>query len=63
MHVAHADSCSGQSYLVYISSETAITDQIPEGKFSIIAASIEISTAGSQMITEGTTINRLLFST
>ena len=38
------DLVPGETYTVYISSENAITDQVPEEQISIISASLIVST-------------------
>ena len=38
------DLLPGETYTVYISSENAITDQVPEEQFSAISTSLIVST-------------------
>ena len=40
----HAGLSSGQTYLLFVSSENSITDQIPETQFLSIATSVQAST-------------------
>ena len=44
------DLLPGETYTVYISSENAITDQVPEEQFFIISASLIVSTKAGTIL-------------
>ena len=55
----HAGLSSGQTYLLFVSSENSITDQIPESQFLSIATSVQASTQSrSATSVQASTVSR-----